>query len=108
VEDFIKVASLGDLQPGEMKLLNAFNPPRLLVNVEGGYYVVDEVCPHADAPLSEGILEQSMVECPWHGSQFDVTTGEVLTGPAMENLCRYDVRILGDDILVGPVKSWNG
>ena len=101
MEDFIKVASLGELQPGEMKLLDTFNPPRLLVNLEGQYFVVDEVCPHADAPLSEGILEGSTVECPVHGSQFDVTTGVVLTGPAMENLCRYNVRILGNDILVG-------
>ena len=101
MEDFIKVASLGELQPGEMKLLDTFNPPRLLVNLEGQYFVVDEVCPHADAPLSEGILEGATVECPVHGSQFDVTTGEALTGPAMENLCRYNVRILGNDILVG-------
>ena len=61
MEDFIKVASLGELQPGEMKLLDTFNPPRLLVNLEGQYFVVDEVCPHADAPLSEGILEGSNV-----------------------------------------------
>lgn len=102
MSEFVKAAKVGELQPGEMKLVEALPTPVLLVNYDGQYYAIDEICPHADGPLSEGFLDGKVVECPWHGSQFDVTTGAQVMGLAMGGLARYPVRIEGDDILVGP------
>ena len=93
INGFVKVAEVGELKPGEMKLVEAGDKRILLVNVRGEYHAVEEVCPHAEGPLSEGMLEGEEVECPWHGRRFNVRTGEALK--------RYPVRVERENILVG-------
>jgi nitrite reductase/ring-hydroxylating ferredoxin subunit/uncharacterized membrane protein len=52
-----------------------------------------EFCPHLAAPMSDGWVDRGRLVCPWHGSRFDVCSGEVLRGPAASPLPRYQVRI---------------
>ena len=99
---FVKVAQLEELSPGEMKYVEVGDDQVLLANVEGTIYACDNVCTHAFAPLAEGALDGEQVECPLHGSVFNVTTGEVIDPPADESLRIFQVRIEGQDILVGP------
>ena len=99
---FVKVADVGEISPGEMKYVNVGDDQVLLANVEGTIYACDNVCTHAFGPLAEGDLDGKQVECPLHGSVFDVTTGDVIDPPADENLRVFQVRIEGQDILVGP------
>ena len=102
-QDFVKVANTDELSPGQMKLVELENDERiLLANVNGEYHAVSEVCTHAYFSLSEGVLTGKEVECPLHGSVFDVKTGEALGPPAGEPLTVYPVRIEGGDILIGP------
>ena len=98
---FVKVAEVGELSPGEMKLVDVGDEQVLVLNVGGNIYACDDICSHAYASLSEGDLNGEEVECPLHGSAFNVTTGEVLTPPADENIRVFEVRIDGQDILVG-------
>ena len=100
--DFVKVAELGELSPGKMKYVEVGSDQVLLANVDGTIYACDNVCTHAFAPLAEGALAGEEVECPLHGSVFNVTTGEVIDPPADESLRVFQVRIEGNDILVGP------
>lgn len=102
MKDFVKVAVLGDLPAGGMLLAEIDDERVLVANVDGQLYAVDEACTHSDCPLSEGSLDGAVVECPCHGSQFDVRTGEVVAPPANEPLNTYTVKVEGDDILVGP------
>ncbi|MSQ11634.1 MAG: non-heme iron oxygenase ferredoxin subunit [Dehalococcoidia bacterium] len=102
MEGFVKVAKTGDLKRGELKLVEVGDERVLLANVGGQLFAVSEVCPHVEGPLSEGPLEGEEVECPWHGSRFNVKTGEVTQSPATEGLKRFAVRVEGDDVLVGP------
>ena len=105
-EEFVKVAKAGQLPPGRMMLVELGRFERiLLVNVNGSYHAADELCPHSGAALSEGDLYGEVVECPLHSSMFRVKTGEVLTPPASEGLTVYQVRLEGDDILVGPPQA---
>ena len=99
---FVKVAQVGELSPGEMKYAEVGDDQVLLANVEGTIYACDNLCTHAFAPLAEGALDGEQVECPLHGSVFNVTTGEVIDPPADESLRVFQVRIDGQDILVGP------
>ncbi len=99
---FVKVAGLGQLSPGEMKYVEVGDDQVLLANVEGTVYACDNVCTHAFAPLAEGDLDGELVECPLHSSVFNVATGEVIDPPAVESLRVFQVRIEGQDILVGP------
>jgi nitrite reductase/ring-hydroxylating ferredoxin subunit len=101
-EDFTKVAQTDELAPGQMKQVAVGDEQILLANLDGQYYAVNDTCSHAYAPLSEGDLNGEEVECPLHGSAFSVKTGEVLSPPAGEALTKYQVRVDGNDILVGP------
>lgn len=102
MDRFVKVASTSELADGEMMLVELGNERALLANLGGQFYAVSEVCTHAEGPLSEGFLEGEEVECPWHGSRFNVKTGENTSPPATEGLRVYPVRVEGEDILVGP------
>ena len=100
--EFVKVASVNDLANGDMMLVELDEQRVLLTNVEGDFHAIGEVCAHEEGPLSEGFLEGHEVECPWHGSLFDVRSGENTGPPASDPVPRYTVRIEGDDVLVGP------
>jgi len=102
LEGFVKVAVTTDLPSGDLMLVEVEDERIVLANVDGQYYALADACTHADCPLSDGELDGDSLECPCHGSQFDVKTGAVVSPPANEPLTRYAVRIEGDDILVGP------
>ena len=59
-----------------------------------------DTCTHLHCSLAEGDLDATVVTCPCHGSQFDVTTGEVLRGPAQEPVRSYAVRVENDALQV--------
>jgi Rieske Fe-S protein len=60
----------------------------------------NNICTHEGGPLADGTLEGYEVECPWHGSKFEVRTGEVKNPPATEPEPTYKVKIEGTDILL--------
>jgi len=68
----------------------------VVFNVSGRLCVTDAKCPHLGGPLNEGTLQGSTLTCPWHGSEFDVCTGAVLRGPAMEPVRTYTVSVEGE------------
>ena len=103
--DFVKVASVSDIGPGDMKVVEVGGEQVLLVNVDGTIHGCDDVCTHSYASLSEGDLDGAEIQCPLHGALFNVVTGEVITPPAEDALRSFEIRIEGDDVLVGPPKS---
>ena len=98
--EFVKVATIGVIAPGEGKLVDAAGKKIALFNVDGTFYAIDETCTHRGGPLSEGMLMGKEVTCPWHGAVFNVTTGNVLGAPAPRGVVSYKVRVEGDDIEV--------
>ena len=99
-EDFVKVANTNDIQPSHMKEVQLDGENICLVNVEGKYYAIGNICTHEGGPLADGTLEDYVVECPWHNSKFDVRTGEVKESPATEPEPTYQVKVDGNDILI--------
>ena len=67
---------------------------------DGGWYAIDDTCTHEDCSLSEGDLSDHLVECPCHGSRFDVRTGDVLNLPAVLPLQTHRVTVVGDRVRV--------
>ena len=98
--EFVKVATVDDLAPGQAKCVEANDKEIALFNIGGSFYAIDNTCTHVGGPLSEGELEGAQVTCPWHGGVFDVTTGEVLGPPPARAVNRYNVRVEGSDIEV--------
>jgi naphthalene 1,2-dioxygenase system ferredoxin subunit len=90
---FVKVAKLDDIPSGEPLQVEAEGQKMALVRVDGDVYCVQDICTHEHAYLSEGFCEGYEIECPLHGSIFDVRTGEVKSLPATEDLKTYPVKI---------------
>jgi nitrite reductase/ring-hydroxylating ferredoxin subunit len=99
-EDFVKIAHIKDIQPLQMKMFQINGEEVCLVNVDGKYYAINNICTHEGGPLADGKLEGYEVECPWHGSKFDVRTGEVTNPPASEPEPTYEVKVDGNNILI--------
>lgn len=96
--ELVIVAHTSELSPGQTKAVQVKGRTIALFNVGGTYYAIDETCPHAGGPLSEGRVEGTTVTCPWHGAQFDLSSGAVLSPPAPAGVTRYTVRVEGDEI----------
>ncbi len=103
--DFVKVAAVSEISPGDMKVVDVGEDQVLLVNVDGEVHACDDICSHAYASLSEGDLDGAEVQCPLHGAIFNVRTGKVLTPPAVDPLRIFEVRVEGEDIMVGPARE---
>ena len=94
-----RVASVNDVPPGSGKEIIAGGRVVALFNVEGTFHALDGVCPHAGGPLGEGTLTGSVVTCPWHGWQFDVTSGTHCLNPNLVHTS-LPVTIEGDEVYV--------
>ena len=86
--DFVKVADTNDIKPSQMKAVEVDGENICVVNVEGKYYAIGNVCTHVGGPLAEGTLE------------FDVRTGKVTRSPANKPELTYEIKVEGNDILV--------
>jgi nitrite reductase/ring-hydroxylating ferredoxin subunit len=94
----IEAGRAEDLPAGRSKTVELPDSHELaLYNVGGEFYATENFCPHKGAPLAEGILCEHVVECSWHGWQFDVRTGECLTVP--EKLKSYKVVVDEDGVI---------
>ncbi|HJV05021.1 MAG TPA: non-heme iron oxygenase ferredoxin subunit [Actinomycetota bacterium] len=94
------VARVGDIPEGEMRAFEIGGEDVAIANVDGSFFAFNDECTHAGCSLAEGDLDGTTVTCACHGSEFDVTSGDVLGGPAMEPVDSYEVTVEGDDIRV--------
>ncbi|MGH2675316.1 MAG: Rieske (2Fe-2S) protein [Actinomycetota bacterium] len=99
--DFTTVGKAGDVPEGDMRQYQVGGDDIAVANVAGTLHAFGDVCTHRQCSLSEGDLDGTTVTCPCHGSQFDVTSGDVLAGPAVEPVESYEVSIEGDDLKIG-------
>jgi nitrite reductase/ring-hydroxylating ferredoxin subunit len=95
----INVGRKGELAPGGFRCVEVQGQRLLLYNVGGSYYATSATCAHLGGPLDEGLFEEGVVTCPWHGWQFDVCTGESIYDPG-RSIATYPVKVVGDDLLV--------
>lgn len=98
--DFVKVAESREIVPSSMKAVEVDGEKVCVINAEGNYYAIGNVCTHVGGPLDEGTLEGFEVECPWHGSKFDVRTGNPTKPPARQTVSSNEVKMQDNNILV--------
>jgi nitrite reductase (NADH) small subunit/3-phenylpropionate/trans-cinnamate dioxygenase ferredoxin subunit len=96
----VKVGQVDQFAPGKGRLVKVKGYEIALFNVDGSFYAISNSCPHSTGPLAEGRLFGQIVTCPWHGSQFDVTTGQCCAGPATKPVTTYPVYIEGHSIFI--------
>lgn len=111
---FIEVSKRSDIPEGVMKEVKVEGSDVLLANVNGNIYAIDSRCPHMGGNLSKGKLAGTVVTCPLHGSQFDLTSGKVVRwlkgsgllssiGKAFKpptEVKKYNVKLEGEIILI--------
>ena len=97
---WITVAKVNELAPGQYKTLEIDGEPIAVFNIDGKFYAIQDVCTHDGGVLTGGTVEGSIITCPRHGAQFDITTGAVLRMPAFEPLPTYEVRVEGDEVQI--------
>ncbi len=104
------VARAGELRPGERKIVEVEGRSIGVFNVHGTFYALRNACPHQGAPLCLGLVqgtalpsapgeyvwarEGEILRCPWHGWEFDLTTGESIFNPHRTRVRRYDVSVV--------------
>lgn len=97
--DFIAVAKTNEINEGEGKVVSISGKEIAIFNVEGNFYAIDNTCRHRGGPLGEGMLDGSIVTCPWHHWQYNVMTGVNLINPQIK-VDTYEVKVEGDEIKV--------
>jgi nitrite reductase/ring-hydroxylating ferredoxin subunit len=95
-----KVASFSALAAGQMIGVEVDDKPIAVYNVDGEIFATDNLCTHAFAMLTDGVLDGDVIECPLHGGCFKVKTGEGMGPPVPCNLKTYPARVVGDAIEV--------
>jgi nitrite reductase/ring-hydroxylating ferredoxin subunit len=96
----MKVLQEKDLAPNEMRGVQADGKNILVANIGGEYYAIGNVCTHMGCSLSDGTLSGENVECPCHGSNYNVKTGSVVKGPTKKSEPAYEVKVEGGQVLV--------
>jgi nitrite reductase/ring-hydroxylating ferredoxin subunit len=98
--EFVAVGKVDDLREGDMRAFDVQDTKIAVANVGGTFYAFGDTCTHMECSLAEGDLEETTVTCPCHGSEFDVTSGEVLAFPARQPVGSYETRVEGETLEV--------
>lgn len=94
MKEFVEVSKVDEVPPGTATVIDVHGTEIALVNAGGEFHALSNECTHAGGPMGEGeVVDDRSLECPLHGSVFDVTTGEVIQGPADEPLRTYPTKV---------------
>jgi len=96
----IRIGSVKDVAAGQMRAFDVAGTKVDVANADGHLYALEDTCTHRGCSLATGKLEGTTVTCRCHGSQFDVTSGAVVRGPATRPVRSRSVQIAGEDLLV--------
>jgi len=96
---FLRAARKDEIPAGAIREYQIDGKTVALANVDGKFYAIDNVCLHHGGPLGGGVLNGRAVTCPWHGWEYDVTSGKMTQNPAVGVNC-YKLEIRGEDIFV--------
>jgi 3-phenylpropionate/trans-cinnamate dioxygenase ferredoxin subunit len=103
---FVRVAKAADLPPGSRTLVEVGEETIIIVNLNGDFHAIADLCTHDGGPLEDGEVVDGCIECPRHGALFDIRTGKVRRLPATDPIPTYEVRVEGDDIYVAAPDAW--
>jgi len=96
------VCNQSELADGQMLLAKVDGERVVVGRCPEGLFAFSDHCTHRGGPLSDGALVDCTVQCPWHGSQFDIRTGRVVAGPAEEKIEIYQIETRGNEVYITP------
>jgi nitrite reductase/ring-hydroxylating ferredoxin subunit len=96
----LDLCSTSDVAPGSALKVETGDLVLAVFNVGGEFYVIDDTCTHGPGSLSEGYIEDDVVECNFHNGQFNIKTGEVVLPPCMIPIKTYPVSVVDDRVTI--------
>lgn len=93
MSDWIDVATVNELAPGERRVIDIEGAMIAVFNLDGTYYAIEDICTHDGGELADGELEGDEIICPRHGARFCVKTGAVKAPPAFQSIDTFPVRV---------------
>jgi len=96
---FLRAARKDEIPAGSIREFQVNGKTLALANVDDKFYAINNTCLHRGGPLGQGELNGKVVTCPWHGWEYDVTSGKVAMNPSVGVDC-YAIEVRGDDIFV--------
>jgi 3-phenylpropionate/trans-cinnamate dioxygenase ferredoxin subunit len=100
MNEYVKVGNVSDFPPGTLRKVVVSNVPILIANFNGKFYAISNSCTHRGAPLSDGESDHGMLICPWHGGQFNITTGKAIIPPPVKDLSVFDVLVKRSEVFL--------
>lgn len=100
MSEFVRVASVNEVPPGSRKLIDFDYVTVALINVDGSFYCIEDVCSHDGGPVAEGMIEGYAISCPRHGANFDIRDGSALSLPAVQPIPTYEVKVEDNQIFI--------
>jgi len=98
---FLRAARKDEIPAGTVREFQVDGSTLAISNVGGTFYAIHNTCLHRGGPLGEGELKGKVVTCPWHGWQYDVTTGKLVTNQAV-GVKTYSIEVRGEDLWIEP------
>jgi nitrite reductase/ring-hydroxylating ferredoxin subunit len=96
----IELCSTDEVAPGAALRVETEGLTLAVFNVSGEFFVTDDLCTHGPGSLSEGYLEDDVIECNFHNGQFNVRTGEVVSPPCMVPIKTYPVMVVDGKVTI--------
>jgi biphenyl 2,3-dioxygenase ferredoxin subunit len=96
----IELCSTADVAPGMALKVEIEELILAVFNVEGEFFVTDDACTHGPGSLSEGYIEDDVVECNFHNGQFNIRTGEVVSPPCMVPIKTYPTMVVDGKVTI--------
>ena len=96
----IELCSTDEVAPGAALRVETEGLTLAVFNVGGEFYVTDDLCTHGPGSLSEGYIEDDVVECNFHNGQFNIRTGEVVSPPCMVPVKTYQVAVVDGKVTI--------
>ena len=96
---FVRAAKTSDIAAGTIREIQVDGKVVAVARIGDKFHVISNVCLHRGGPLGQGVMDGNIVTCPWHGWQFDVTTGKVPQNQSIGVAC-YPVEVRGDEVFV--------
>jgi nitrite reductase/ring-hydroxylating ferredoxin subunit len=96
----LDLCSTSDVAPGSALKVENGDLILAVFNIDGEFFVIDDTCTHGPGSLSEGYIEDDVVECNFHNGQFNIKTGEVVSPPCMIPIKTYPVSVVDDRVTI--------
>ncbi len=101
-DTWVPVAELGEVPPGGTAVVHFGGEQVALFNIGGRVYGIGNRCSHANGPLADGRIDGETVTCPWHGSRFEINTGQPLEEPAQRPVPTYRIKVEHGTVFLAP------